>query len=234
MSGPPRSDTGITKTAEGGTGQMEKLSRRDLFRRFASALPVAAAALLVTSKAEAGVNAYYSGNTVDYNRAPDRFPNCVLTTHEGKQVKFYDDLIKNKIVMINFFYAQCEKQCPTNTANLGKVQKKLGNKMGRDIFMYSITLKPEHDNAKVLADYAEMNNIGPGWELLTGDPRDIEMLRKRLGFVDPDPEVDKDTSNHIGLVLYGNERTQRWSACPALTNPDEIVKILSWIDGSNG
>jgi hypothetical protein len=52
--------------------------------------------------------------------------------------------------------------------------------------------------------------------------------------VDPDPEVDKDTSNHIGLVLYGNDKTQRWSACPALTDPDEVVRILSWIDGTNG
>jgi len=213
---------------------MENFSRRDLFKRLGAVIPAAAAALILTRDAEAGVSAYYSGNTVDYTRTPDRFPNVVLTTHEGKQVKFYDDLIKGKIVLINFFYAQCEKSCPPNTANLRKVQKKLGDRMGREIFFYSITLKPEHDNAQVLADYAEMNNIGPGWKFLTGDPRDIEMLRKRLGFVDPDPEVDKDTSNHIGLVLYGNEKTQRWSACPALTNPDEIVKIISWIDGSNG
>lgn len=213
---------------------MENVTRRELFRKLAVAVPAAAVTLLFTRDAHASVSPFYSGNTVDYTRTPDRFPNCVLTTQEGKQVKFYDDLIRNKIVMINFFYAQCEKQCPPNTANLRKVQKKLGDKMGREIFMYSITLKPEHDNWKVLADYAELNNIGPGWDLLTGDPRDIEMLRKRLGFVDPDPEVDKDTSNHIGLVLYGNDKTQRWSACPALTNPDEIVRILSWIDGSNG
>jgi protein SCO1 len=213
---------------------MENVTRRDLFKKLAAIIPAAAAAFVLTQDAQAGVSPYYSGNTVDYNRTPDRFPNVVLTTHEGKKVKFYDDLVKNKIVLINFFYAQCEKQCPTNTANLRRVQKKLGDKMGREIFFLSITLKAEHDDAKVLADYAEMNNIGPGWSLLTGDPRDIEMLRKRLGFVDPDPEVDKDTSNHIGLVLYGNDKTQRWSACPALTDPDEVVRILSWIDGTNG
>jgi protein SCO1 len=213
---------------------MENVTRRDLFKKLAAIIPAAAAAFVLTHDAQASVSPYYSGNTVDYNRTPSRFPNVVLTTHEGKKVKFYDDLVKNKIVLINFFYAQCEKQCPTNTANLRRVQKKLGDKMGRDIFFLSITLKAEHDSAKVLADYAEMNNIGPGWSLLTGDPRDIEMLRKRLGFVDPDPEVDKDTSNHIGLVLYGNDKTQRWSACPALTDPDEVVRILSWIDGTNG
>ena len=119
---------------------MENVTRRDLFKKLAAIIPAAAAAFVLTQDAQAGVSPYYSGNTVDYNRTPDRFPNVVLTTHEGKKVKFYDDLVKNKIVLINFFYAQCEKQCPTNTANLRRVQRKLGEKMGREIFFLSITL----------------------------------------------------------------------------------------------
>src|SRR5882724_7870803 len=74
------------------------------------------------------------------------FPNVELTTHEGKKVRFYDDLIKDKIVVINFMYAQCEGICPGITANLVKVQKILEDRVGRDIFMYSITLKPEEDS----------------------------------------------------------------------------------------
>ena len=70
------------------------------------------------------------------------FPNVELTTHEGKKVRFYDDLIKDKIVIINFMYAECKGICPGITANLLKVQKLLGNRIGRDIFMYSITLNP--------------------------------------------------------------------------------------------
>src|SRR5215831_3096467 len=74
------------------------------------------------------------------------FPNVALTTHEGKKVRFYDDLIKDKIVTINFMYADCEGVCPGITANLVNVQRALGERVGRDIFMYSITLKPEHDS----------------------------------------------------------------------------------------
>jgi protein SCO1/2 len=71
-----------------------------------------------------------------------------LTTHEGKKVKFYDDLIKDKIVIINFMYVKCEGTCPGTTANLVKVQKLLGDRVGKDIFMYSITLKPEEDTPR--------------------------------------------------------------------------------------
>ncbi|HZN00715.1 MAG TPA: SCO family protein, partial [Pyrinomonadaceae bacterium] len=70
------------------------------------------------------------------------FPNVTLTTHKGKKVKFYDDLLKDKIVLINFMYVRCDGKCPGTTANLVKVQKLLGDRVGKDIFIYSITLKP--------------------------------------------------------------------------------------------
>src|SRR5438094_7333789 len=80
------------------------------------------------------------------------FPNVVLTTHEGRKVRFYDDLIKDKVVTLNFFYTQCEDgRCPLATANLVRVQKLLGPRVGRDLFMYSFTLTPEHDTPAVLA-----------------------------------------------------------------------------------
>src|SRR5262249_35699336 len=91
------------------------------------------------------------------------FPNVALTTHEGRKVRFYDDLIKDKIVTINFMYADCEGVCPGITANLVKVQRALGERVGRDIFMYSFTLKPEHDSPDVLKEYAEMHRAKPGW-----------------------------------------------------------------------
>lgn len=142
------------------------------------------------------------------------FPNVTVLTHEGKRVRFYDDLIKNKIVVLNFTYAECEGICPGITANLVKVQTRLGNHVGRDVFMYSITLKPEHDTPDVLRQYAEMHGVGPGWSFLTGRAEDMELLRRKLGFVDPDPVVDRDSSNHIGVIRYGNEALHLWGACP--------------------
>ena len=158
------------------------------------------------------------------------FPNVTLTTHDGKKVKFYDDLLKDKIVIINFMYIRCQGTCPGTTANLVKVQKLLGDRVGKDIFMYSITLKPEEDTAKDLAAYAQAYKVGPGWKFLTGDPKDIELLRQKLGFIDRDPVRDANKSNHIGMLRWGNEPHTLWAGCPALLAPGKIVKEISLVD----
>src|SRR5215469_14149625 len=104
-------------------------------------------------------------------------PNVTLYTQDNKRVRFYDDLVKDKIITINVFYANCEGVCPAIIANMVKVQKLLGNRVGRDIFMYSMTIKPEEDDVKALKMYQQMHGIGPGWTLLTGNPADVELLR---------------------------------------------------------
>jgi len=158
------------------------------------------------------------------------FPNVALRTHHDRHVRFYDDLIKDKIVIINFMYAECEGICPGITANLRKVQTLLGDRVGRDIFMYSITLKPAEDTPEALDAYAAMHDAGPGWLFLTGDPGDVELLRRKLGFVSPDPRLDADTSQHIGNIRYVNEPRQLLAACPGLASPRWIVESLSWLD----
>lgn len=157
------------------------------------------------------------------------FPNVTLRTQDNKKVRFYDDLIKNKIVTINFFYAKCEGVCPLVTANLVKVQKLLGERVGRDVFMNSITLKAEEDTPAMLKDYEDMHRIGPGWNLLTGEPKDVELLRRSLGFINPDPRVDKDVTQHIGNVRYGNEPLMLWAACPGQANAAWIAESISWV-----
>jgi len=158
------------------------------------------------------------------------FPNLVLTTQEGKKVKFYDDLVKDKIVVFNMFYAKCEGICSPVTRNLVRVQSLLGNRVGKDIFFYSFSLKPKEDTVPALKHYAEMHKVKPGWLFLTGSADDMELLRRKLGFVDPDPELDKDTSNHIGVLKYGNEPLQRWGGCPGMQAPDAIAEAISWVD----
>ena len=158
------------------------------------------------------------------------FPNVQLLTHENAKVRFYDDLIRGKHVVINFTYAQCSEICPMMTANLVKVQQILGERVGRDIFMYSITLTPEQDTPAVLKHYAKNLGVKPGWLFLTGAPEDIELLRRTLGFVDPDPVIDRQLTSHSGVVLYGNEPLDRWAACPALSKPERVAESILWLD----
>lgn len=159
------------------------------------------------------------------------FPNVVLTTHEGRRVRFYDDLVQGKSVLINFMYSKCRGVCPGITQNLLRVQKLLEPRVGRDLFMYSMSIKPEEDTPEVLGRYVEGLRAGPGWFFLTGGPADMERIRRSLGAVDPDPAVDADKSQHIGMIRYGNEGIERWAACPGGANPKWIAQSILWTLG---
>lgn len=137
------------------------------------------------------------------------FSNVEVSTHDGRTLLFYDDLLRGKIVLINFFYTSCDEICPLVTQNLCFVHDMLGPRMGKDIFMYSISLQPARDTPERLAAYARTYGVGPGWLLLTGKPDDIELLRHRLGFVDSDPLQDADPEQHLGTVRIANEPMHR-------------------------
>lgn len=153
-------------------------------------------------------------------------PNSILLTHEGKKVRFYDDLIKDKVVVINMMYAACTGICPASTASLMQVQEQLGDRVGRDIFMYSLTLQPERDSAESLRDYVQRYGIKPGWTFLTGNPKEMDIIRRKLGFYDPVPEVDANLAEHTGMVRIGNARHDRWTMAPALGNPRRTVLTI--------
>jgi protein SCO1/2 len=208
---------------------MYQPSRRNLLS-LAGIAPLAGAAMAAKA---AGATTRPSAVSSARERIRQRyFPDVVLRTQDNSKVRFYEDLIKGKIVTINFFYTRCDGSCPGITANLAKVQKMLGDRVGRDIFMYSFTLKPEQDDPKALRDYANLYHARPGWTFLTGSPGDLELLRRRLGFTDPNPAVDKDKSQHIGNIKIGNEPYILWIACPGMAHADWIVKSVSWMDRS--
>ncbi len=87
-------------------------------------------------------------------RGANYFSNLPVVTHEGKRLRFYDDLIKGKIVVINFIYTSCPDICSLSTARMATVQKWLGERVGRDVFIYSISLDPERDSPDVLKAYS--------------------------------------------------------------------------------
>src|SRR3989475_4609812 len=94
----------------------------------------------------------------------DYFPNVPLTTQDGASVRLYDDLLKGKSVAINVIYTSCKDECPLETARLAQVQKLLGERMGKDIFFYSITIDPKRDKPEVLKAYARSEERRVGKE----------------------------------------------------------------------
>jgi len=158
---------------------------------------------------------------------PDYYTNAVLRTQDGEEVRFYDDLVKDKIVAINFIYTQCEGACPLTTSNLMKAHKLLGARAGRDIHMYTITLKPWEDDPAALKEYAQAH--GAKWTFLTGDDCDLTTIRFKL-FRWDHPALDFNFEQHTGMVRVINDRMDRWSMCPTLATPAQIVDAIGWAE----
>lgn len=159
----------------------------------------------------------------------DYFPNVELTTHTGERVRFYD-LIKGKTVAIELMYTTCTFSCPLETARLAQVQALLGDRMGRDIFFFSISIDPARDTPAALKAYAEKFRAGPGWTFLTGKAADIELLSRKLGLYSrPDPD---NPDGHTPSLLIGNESTGQWIRGSALDNARMTATMISsWVGG---
>jgi len=158
-----------------------------------------------------------------------RFPNVTLTTQDGVDVRFYDDLIKGKTVGITLIYTTCQYACPLETARMAQVQRLLGDRMGREIFFYSITIDPEHDTPAVLKDYAAKYKAGPGWLFLTGKQADIDLISKKIGLYSPPNPSNPD--GHMPYLLVGNEATGQWMRNSATDNPNFLARTIGdWLN----
>ncbi len=155
----------------------------------------------------------------------DYFPNIVLVNQEGKPVHFFDDLIKDKVVAINFIFTSCTDSCPLETARLRRVQQLLGDRVGRDVFFYSISIDPETDTPEVLKHYAEKFKVGPGWQFLTGRKEDIALLRQKLGLFIKGVD-DGQTKDHNLSLIIGNQSTGRWMKASPFENPYVLADRL--------
>ncbi|MDT4953983.1 MAG: hypothetical protein QOJ02_2121 [Acidobacteriota bacterium] len=154
------------------------------------------------------------------------FPNLTLLTQENKPVRFYGDLLKGKVVLINFMFTTCKGVCSPMTANLAKVQRYLGERVGRDINMISISVDPETDTTEVLKHYAETFKAQPGWYFLTGKKENVDWVLYKLG------GYVENKNEHSSVVILGNEATGEWMKMPAMASPTEIANAAIKLAGS--
>ena len=152
------------------------------------------------------------------------FPNVVLTDQDGKKHRFYDDLLRDKIVTINFMFTTCKDICPLDTANLLRVQELLGDRVGKDFFMYSISIDPENDSPEALKRYMETYGVKPGWKFLTGRKEDVDLLISKLAMrvSTPGKPQDHDTS-----IRLGNERLGQWIKRSVFDDPKVLANLMT-------
>jgi cytochrome oxidase Cu insertion factor (SCO1/SenC/PrrC family) len=160
----------------------------------------------------------------------DYFPNLVLTNQHGEKLRFFDDLLKDKVVVINFIYTSCPDACPLETARLTEVYDLLKDWVGKDVHFYSISIDPDRDTPAVLKEYTERFKIGPGWQFLTGSKADIKTVREKLGMIRAD---EQNLSDHTLSLMVGNQRIGRWLKRSPMENPFMLANTLgTWINKS--
>jgi protein SCO1 len=170
------------------------------------------------------------GDTPHSSNRVDLFSNGALLTHENKQVKFYDDLMKGKQALVNFMYASCNGACPMVTEKLAQVHRALKDRMGKDLFIYSITLYPERDDPDALKTFAQMHGaLLPGWTFLTGDLYDVETIRFRL-FRENHIKFDLDRDFHATKIRIINDATNCWTHANPYSSLQTILQHISWAD----
>ena len=176
----------------------------------------ALAALAILSAATTG--------EAQMRRGPEFFPNLPVVNQNGETLKFYDDLIKDKIVIVMFIYTSCTDICPLTTARMTLIEDKLGPAIGRDIFIVSMTVDPEVDTPEKLKAYSKSFATGPGWTFVTGKPEDIRAINYRLG------ERSKILSDHRNEIVLGNDVTGEWQRDNVMGDLDRVVTTIREMD----
>jgi protein SCO1/2 len=148
------------------------------------------------------------------------FTDVMLVNQNGQKMRFYSDLLQGKVVIINSFFATCAGSCLPLTRNLEKLQQGLGERLGKDVFILSISVDPQVDTPANLKAYAKKLNAKPGWYFLTGDKESVDFALKKIGhFVD-------NRENHLNIFIIGNERTGLWKKAFGLAKSDELMKVV--------
>jgi protein SCO1 len=165
------------------------------------------------------------------SRMSTLIPNALFRTQDNKQVRFYDDIIKGRQVMVMMMYANCENFCPLATKRMVDLHhQSLAHRMGKDLFMVNVSLKPEQDDPATLKSYAEMHDaLLPGWTFLTGDQHDVDTLRYAF-FSHDHIGIDEDVNQHAGLMKIINDPAGRWFHADVFASTRTVLEHIQWSD----
>jgi protein SCO1 len=157
---------------------------------------------------------------VEPSAAQKYFTDVVLVNQNGEKMRFYSDLLQGKVVIINSFFGTCRGSCLPMNRNLEKVQEALGERVGKDVRIISISVDPTVDTPPTLKEYAKKLHARPGWYFLTGDKQNVDFALNKLG------QFVSDKQDHLNIIIIGNERTGLWKKAFGLAKSDELVKVV--------
>lgn len=152
-------------------------------------------------------------------RAREYFTNLELINQDGETVRFFDDVLKDKIVVVNFIFTNCEGACPLMTHKLSLVRDRFEDKIGNPLHFVSLSIDPERDTPAAMKAFAQEHQADhEGWVWLTGNPEHLDMIVKRLGQYAPDVE------SHSTMMLAGNVNAAHWIKIQPYEMPPQIIQ----------
>ena len=160
--------------------------------------------------------------------AHNYFTDVQLVNQNGDTMRLYSDLIEGKIVIINSFFASCNGSCPVMAGAFAKIQKHLGDRVGKDVHLISISVDPVNDTPAKLKEYAKRFHARPGWYFLTGKKENVDFALQKLGqYVD-------DKNAHLNVIIIGNQRTGLWKKAFGLAKPEDLISIVDSVVNDKG
>lgn len=161
------------------------------------------------------------GRVIELNNAKALIPDAEVFDHNGRRVRLYSDLIKNRLVLLSFFFTDCSNICHVQGHDLARMQAALGERLGRDVSLLSISMNPAHDSPQKLKHWAKSFGVKPGWILVSGD---TPLMRKMIkDFTGNEPGAREA---HFAAVFVGDDRTGMWSSADGLAGPEELIKLI--------
>jgi protein SCO1/2 len=148
------------------------------------------------------------------------FTDTVLMNQNGESVRFYSDLLKNRIVVINTFFTECVSVCPLLNRNMQAIQDWLGDRLNRDVLLLSISVDPATDTPPRIKEYAQRFHAKPGWVFLTGTKENVELVLQKLG------QRVEARDDHSTIFIIGNDRTHLWKKAMGAAKSDQLMPIV--------
>ncbi|HEU0251960.1 MAG TPA: SCO family protein [Pyrinomonadaceae bacterium] len=159
-------------------------------------------------------------STPERSPAEKYFSDVELLDQDGAKLRFYSDVLKNKVVVINTFFTTCTSICPPMNRNFEKIQEALGDRLGKEVFLVSISVDPETDTPPRLKEYGKRFHARPGWIFLTGKKENVDWALYKLG------QYVETKDEHTSIFIIGNEPKGLWKKAIGLAKAEELIRIV--------
>ena len=171
--------------------------------------------------AEAAAQAGPTNDAAAEEKARKFFTDLEVVDQNGKKLRFYSDVLKGRVVLINFIFTNCPDACPMVTHKLMQVRNMMVPAIKDDVWFISISVDPERDTPQAMKEFATKQGVDESrWLFLTGDKKNLEFIVKRLG------QYTQEVEAHSTLMLAGNDRTRHWTRVMPMVPPEGVAQQL--------